>query len=180
MQNWIFPVRHPSRTRQSQWLGQVRHALTRSAVSSQAVSDFCRDETPGTGAYHPSTVQFIYLVHLLLSSACILPALPCSHLGIAYFFFPLQSQPSCDRIGSRASIRRSHEITETNTIAMLRLSYWVFPIIGGLVWLGTLLGLFLHCTYIHTRHSRLVCLFPTNTVSHKKGSSTPTTEYILP
>lgn len=29
---------------------------------------------------------------------------------------------------------------------MLRLSYWVFPIIGGLVWLGTLLGLFLHCT----------------------------------
>ncbi|KAG6357152.1 hypothetical protein INS49_015029 [Diaporthe citri] len=27
---------------------------------------------------------------------------------------------------------------------MLRLSYWVFPIIAGLVWLGTLLGLFLH------------------------------------
>ncbi|KAI3392880.1 hypothetical protein diail_5013 [Diaporthe ilicicola] len=27
---------------------------------------------------------------------------------------------------------------------MLRLSYWVFPIISGLVWLGTLLGLLLH------------------------------------
>lgn len=32
---------------------------------------------------------------------------------------------------------------------MLRLSYWVFPIIGGLVWLGTLLGLFLHCKHTH-------------------------------
>lgn len=30
---------------------------------------------------------------------------------------------------------------------MLRLSYWVFPIFAGLVWLGTLLGLLLHCTY---------------------------------
>lgn len=28
---------------------------------------------------------------------------------------------------------------------MLRLSYWVFPIFAGLVWLGTLLGLLLHC-----------------------------------
>lgn len=31
---------------------------------------------------------------------------------------------------------------------MLRLSYWVFPIISGLVWLGTLLGLLLHCMYM--------------------------------
>lgn len=35
---------------------------------------------------------------------------------------------------------------------MLRLSYWVFPIIAGLVWLGTLLGLLLHCMYhMHMR-----------------------------
>lgn len=33
---------------------------------------------------------------------------------------------------------------------MLRLSYWVFPIFAGLVWLGTLLGLLLHCTYIYS------------------------------
>lgn len=37
---------------------------------------------------------------------------------------------------------------------MLRLSYWVFPIVAGLVWLGTLLGLFLHCMYA-THHAAL-------------------------
>lgn len=35
-----------------------------------------------------------------------------------------------------------------NNNNMLRLSYWIFPIIAGLVWLGTLLGLLLHCEFV--------------------------------
>lgn len=34
---------------------------------------------------------------------------------------------------------------------MLRVSYWIFPILAGLIWLGMLLGLLLHCKY-QTRH----------------------------
>lgn len=30
---------------------------------------------------------------------------------------------------------------------MMLLSYWVWPIIAGLVWLGMLLGLLLHCMF---------------------------------
>lgn len=34
---------------------------------------------------------------------------------------------------------------------MLRISYWVFPILAGLVWLGMLLGMLLHCKILATR-----------------------------
>lgn len=106
------------RTRQSQWLGQVRHALSHSAVSGQEVSGSAGTRRRGLARSLPTRSNSFTWCSCSCSCSCfdtlnspppLLASfrLPCSHLGIASFFLPLQSQPTCDHTTLPASIQYS-------------------------------------------------------------------------